>query len=290
MTSNAEVDVAVIGAGGATGRALVPALLRQNLKTRLLLHRLPADGTFPARVSSVTAELADADSLASGLRGARVAHYIPPTYNADEERFGANVIAAALRAGVTRVIYHSVLHAPTPAMTHHIRKSRVELMLRESPLAWTIVQPAMYAQTPLAFLDKDRGVLGPGFDVTRPFTPVDVVDLGEAVAAIVAEVGHDYATYELVGSERVSFIDMAAALSEVIGTPITAQAAPPDAVLAVARDRGFSDAALNELRLMMAHYDQHGLVGNSNVLRMLLGREPTGFKASIAQTLKAGRG
>ena len=284
--SDAEVDVAVIGAGGATGQALVPALLRRGLKVRLLLHRPAAPDTFPDRVSSVTAELADPQSLASAMRGARIVHYIPPTYNAAEEQFGTNVIDAASLAGVSRLTYHSVLHAPTPAMTHHIRKSRVELLLRESPLAWTIVQPAMYAQTPLAFFDRERAVLAPGFDVTRLFTPVDVADLGEAVAAVVAETGHEFATYELAGAERLSFVDMAAALARVIGASVAARSATPETVTAVARARRFSDGALDELRLMMAHYDRHGLVGNSNVLRMLLGREPTGFEAAIARTLK----
>ena len=281
-----NVDVAVLGAGGATGRALIPALLRRGLRVRVLLHRPAPAETFSARVQSGVAELGDAGSLAAGLRGARAVHYIPPTYNTAEERFGANVIAAALEAGVSRMSYHSVLHAPTPAMTHHIRKSRVELMLRESPLAWTIVQPAMYAQTPLAFLDPERTLLSPGFDVTRPFTPVDVADLGEAVAAVLAEAGHAFATYELAGAERLTFEDMAAALGRVVGHGVTARAAPPDAVLATAGARGFPASALEELGLMMAHYDRHGLVGNPNVLRMLLGREPTGFEAAVARTLK----
>ena len=281
-----NVDVAVIGAGGLTGRALIPALLERGLRVRVLLHRAaPADAAL-GEVQAAVADLADVDSLAAGLRGAGAVHYIPPTYNTAEERFGANVIEAALAAGVSRMSYHSVLHAPTPAMTHHIRKSRVELMLRESPLAWTIVQPAMYAQTPLAFLDAERTALSPGFDVTRPFTPVDVVDLGEAVAAVVAETRHAFATYELAGAEQLTFQDMAAALGRVVGHPVAARSAPADVVLAMARARGFSASALEELGLMMAHYDRHGLVGNPNVLRMLLGREPTGFEAAVARTLK----
>jgi hypothetical protein len=37
--------------------------------------------------------------------------------------------------------------------------------------------------------------------------------------------------------------------------------------------------AANAMRLMFAHYDQHGLVGNSLTLRAILGREPRTLRA-----------
>ena len=36
---------------------------------------------------------------------------------------------------------------------------------------------------------------------------------------------------------------------------------------------------------MNAHYDAHGLVGNPNVLRWLLGREPTRFAEFVRREL-----
>ena len=274
-------DVAVIGAGGATGRAVVAALVRRGAKVRALLHRDAQKALFPDLEDFALVELDDPSSLAEGLRGVASAYYIPPTYNAGEEAFGANVITAASAAGLPRLVYHSVLHAPTPAMVHHVRKSRVELALRESSLAWTILQPAMYVQTPYAFLSPARDALTPGFDVRKPFTPVDLQDLAEAAAVVLCEEGHAFATYELAGRETLSFEDMAQALSQALGQPVAARALAPELLLAQAAQRGFSASAVEELRLMMAHYDHHGLLGNGNVLRMLLGREPTTFARAV---------
>ena len=277
-----EIDAAVIGAAGPTGRAVMAALSVLGATTRALVHRRPSDSGQDHRVI----ELADCHSLSAGMEGVRTVHYIPPTYDAGEESYGANVIAAARRAGVERLVYHSVLHAPTPAMPHHWRKARVEMLLRDSPLAWTILQPAMYVQTALAFLSPDRTELTPGFDIGRPFSPIDLTDLGEATARILTEPGHDHATYELAGSERLSFEDMAGIIAGVTGRPIAARALDPELVLKQAEHRGFAGTALDELRLMMAHYDRHGLVGNGRVLTMILGRQPTPFAKAVERSLQ----
>ena len=277
-----DVDVAVIGAAGPTGRAVMDALCATGAITRALVHRPPSDSSRDHRV----VELADRDSLSAGMEGARTVHYIPPTYDTAEESYGENVIAAAQRAGVERLVYHSVLHAPTPAMPHHWRKARVEMLLRDSSLAWTILQPAMYVQTALAFLSPDRTALTPGFDVGSRFSPVDLMDLGEATARILTEPGHDGATYELAGSERLSFEDMAGVIADALGHPVAARALNPELVLKQAEHRGFTGTALDELRLMMAHYDRHGLVGNGRILTMILSREPTPFARAVERSLR----
>ena len=277
-----DVDVAVIGAAGPTGRAVMEALSATGATARALVHRSAGpNGGHDHRV----VELADRDSLSAGMEGARSVHYIPPTYDAAEENYGAEVIAAAQRAGVERLVYHSVLHAPTPAMPHHWRKAKVEMLLRDSPLAWTILQPAMYVQTVLAFLSPDRTALTPGFDVARRFSPIDLTDLGEATARILTEPGHDHATYELAGSERLSFEDMAGIIAGATGRPIAARALDPELVIEQAKHRGFAGTALDELRLMMAHYDRHGLIGNCRILTMILGRTPTPFAQAVERAL-----
>lgn len=276
--------IAVIGAGGPTGGALAAALARRGEPPRALVRTEASRARLPTGSDLRLVELAEPDTLRSALKGASTVHYIPPTYQPREEEFAGNVLAAAIAAGVERIVYHSVLHAPTPAMHHHWRKAKVELLIRESPIAWTIVQPAMYIQTVFAFLSPDGTMLSPGFDVSRSFTPIDVNDLAEAVATVLLEDGHAYATYELAGSEELSFAGMAAQIGVALGATTSAQALPPSTVLERARDRGFAEGALEELRLMMEHYDAHGLMGNPNVLRMLLGREPSSFASVVRRT------
>jgi NAD(P)H dehydrogenase (quinone) len=196
MTSQTRgLDVAVIGAAGQTGRPLVRALSRRGAKVKAVVRRMEQAGQTPEAIAVEAVDLSDVAGLSKALDSARAAYYIPPVFNGREEKFGANVASAALASKLPRLVYHSILHAPTPAMPHHRRKSAVELALRESPLCWTIVQPAMYAQTPLAFLNAERTQLSAGFNPHRPFTPIDLEDLAEAVATVLLEDGHAYVTY-----------------------------------------------------------------------------------------------
>lgn len=284
-TPHTPVHVAVIGAVGQTGKPLVRALSRRGARVRALVHRMhPDHPETPDGVDAVAVELSDRRRLSMALEGVAVAYYIPPVFNGAERRFGANVIAAARAVQLPRLVYHSVLHAATPAMPHHQRKSLVEVAVRESPLAWTIIQPAMYAQTPLAFLNTARTTLTVGFDSQRPFTPIDLEDLAEAAATVLLECGHEYATYELAGTERLDFVAMAAAMSRVLGHEVVLRSVPAVVVAAVAALR-LGPRALLDMRAMLNHYDAYGLVGNATVVRMLLRREPTPFAEVMRREL-----
>jgi uncharacterized protein YbjT (DUF2867 family) len=206
--------------------------------------------------------LNDLEELSAALKNVGAVYYIPPAFNAAEEQYGSNVIAATIRANVSRLIYHSVLHAATLAMPHHIRKSRVELALRESPLYWTVVQPAMYIQTVFLSFDRAASELRPGFNAEGLFTPIDIEDLSEAAAIVLTQPGHEFATYELAGAERLSFKNMAEALSRIMRAPIAVHPVKSDVLAARAASRGFGAEAAREIKAMLDHYDAHGLIGN----------------------------
>jgi NAD(P)H dehydrogenase (quinone) len=284
MSSLERIDVAVFGAAGQTGRPLIRALIRRGARVKAVVHRKDQAQQVEGAAVVEAVELENVPGLTAALRDVAVAYYIPPVFNAHEEKFGANIITAAIAAKLPRLVYHSVMHAPTQAMPHHQRKSRVELALRESPLTWTIMQPAMYAQTPLAFLNPERTQLTIGFDPHKLFTPVDLEDLAEAAATVLLDSGHEYATYELAGPERISFAAMAEAMSLALNRPVKVRSVPAGLVASVGAIRLGPRSAL-DLKAMLDHYHAHGFVGNANVLRMLLLREPMRFAAVMRREL-----
>ena len=275
-SQDVRCDVAVIGAAGQTGRPLVRCLSRRGARVKAIVHRMDQAKQTPEATVVEAIELDNVAGLAEALNNLSAAYYIPPVFNAREEKYGANMIAAASAARLPKLVYHSVMHASTPSMRHHWRKAKVELALRESSLAWTILQPAMYAQSPLAFLNADRTELPVGFDPHKPFTPLDLEDLSVAAATVLLDSGHEYATYELAGADCISFADMAGSISRVLGRKISIRSFPAALVSSVAAMR-FGPNALLDMKAMLDHYNAHGFVGNANVLRMLLQRDPTPF-------------
>ncbi len=78
-----------------------------------------------------------------------------------------------------------------------------------------------------------------------------------------------------------------AAVAELVGRgapvrPIIRR--PSTETIAVVSSRlNFGEKAAEILRPMVEHYNRHGLAGNANVLRMLIGREPTTIGAPFRQ-------
>ena len=271
--------IAVLGAAGLTGRPLVAELENRGVPVRPVVRRAEqGKGLRDARV----ADFGAVDELVAAIGGAQAIHYIPPSFNDREVVFATALIAAAKRAGVARITYHSVLHAPTPAMPHHARKAQVELMLRESPLVWTILQPAMYSQTCLTFFDEAAGSFTPPYAVDRLFNPIDLLDLTEATANVLIADGHEFATYELAGAERLTPVDMAGILQTTLGRNIAFRQEDIKSFAAArARRKGFNPRQTDELIAMYRHYGDFGLPGNGRVLEMLLGHASRNFDAVV---------
>src|SRR3954453_1965056 len=90
-----------------------------------------ADLTAPAQVEPL---LADANAL----------YLIWPNFDPDEAAGATALLRAAARAGLPRVVYHSVLRPQARSMPHHAAKDEVEEALDASGLAWRVLQPCAY--------------------------------------------------------------------------------------------------------------------------------------------------
>jgi NAD(P)H dehydrogenase (quinone) len=222
-------------------------------------------------------DLNDAASLRQALGEAAAVYHLCPNMHPDELAIGRRVIDAAQAAGIAHVVYHSVLHPQVEAMPHHWQKLRVEELLLAAKLPFTILQPTAYMQNLRANWGRmqNEGILATPYPPETRLSLVDVDDVGEAAATVLTKPGHQGATYELCGTGPMSQHEVAGILAGVLGLPIRAEMVPLDEWEQNARQSGLSDYALTTLRRMFEHYAAHGLVGNSNVLRWLLGRKPT---------------
>ncbi|HLC04445.1 MAG TPA: NmrA family NAD(P)-binding protein [Anaerolineales bacterium] len=271
--------ILVTGASGKTGRAVVAALARGGAPTRAMVRH-------PSQIEALSnlgaLEVIPADMrLAPELRGAvenvRAIYHICPNVSPDEVEIGRRVIAAAEQAGVEHLVLHSVLHPQAEQMPHHWSKLRVEEMLFESGLSFTVLQPAAYMQNLLAGwkLIAEEGVLRNPYPVQTRLSLVDLEDVAQAAALVLTTGGHTAATYELAGTPPLTQTEVAAILSEALGRPVRAEAEPIEAWEPRARAAGLSDHQRATLIKMFHYYERHGLMGNPNTLRWLLGRQPT---------------
>jgi NAD(P)H dehydrogenase (quinone) len=281
--------ILVTGAAGKTGRAVIRAVVGRGAVVRALVHR-------PEQAAAVRAlgaqEVVTGDMRRSGImhhatRGVQAVYHICPNVHPDEVAIGHAAIEAAQRARLGHLVFHSVLHPQVEAMPHHWRKMRVEEVLLASGLAYTILQPAAYMQNVLAQRESvvQRGIYAVPYAVDTKLGMVDLADVAEVAAKVVAEPGHEGATYELCGPEILTQVEVANLMGRQLGQAVRAQAVPREAWQEEAREGGLSQYQVETLLKMFVYYEQHGFGGNPNVLACLLGRRPTGFASFLERVV-----
>ncbi|GIK56651.1 MAG: epimerase [Chloroflexota bacterium] len=278
--------ILVTGAAGKTGQAVIRALAERDTAVSHALVRRPEQAAVARQAGATMVAVGDMLDTAVWLAATQhcdAIYHICPNMHPAEVEIGRLAITTAQTNGIHRFVYHSVLHPQVEAMPHHWHKLRVEEMLFAAGLDFTILQPAAYMQNVLAGWQSimAEGIYRVPYPVETPFTLLDLADVATVAAMVLTEPGHRGAIYELAGAEILTPAAMAVVLAAVMGQAVTAVTQPLDAWQTQAQAAGLDAYAIATLRQMFAYYARHGFCGNSNVLRWLLGREPTGFAQFI---------
>ncbi|WP_404384504.1 NmrA family NAD(P)-binding protein [Knoellia locipacati] len=272
-------EVLVIGAAGKTGRAVTRALLARGVGVRAAVRAGSSSAAYAGDpVHAVPVDLVSGTGLLRAVAGVSAVYHLAPNVHPDEVEIAERVADAAVAEGVSRFVFHSVLHPDDASMPHHLRKAEAEKSIRARIAGATVLRPAAYHQNLVDAAQAGR--IAVPYSPDARFTNVDLDDVAEVAARVLTEDGHDGATYDLAGPERLTVAQMAAEASTVLGRPVAVErirledwVAGPGAELdARARD---------ELLAMFASYDRDGLVGDSTALRSLLGRDPKRWREII---------
>jgi NAD(P)H dehydrogenase (quinone) len=229
----------------------------------------------------------DASAIRLAMQGIRAVYHVCPNMSPEEMVIGNLVIREARNAGVEHFVYHSVLHTQTEKMYHHWQKMRVEEMIFESGLPFTILQPAPYMQNLLAGWKSitEEGILRVQYSVHSKFSFIDLEDLAEAAKVVLTEPNHKNAVYELAGTDPMSHVEVAEIFRRVLNKDMRAQKEEIRDWRLRVEQSGMSEYAIENLIKMFEYYDLWGLAGNPNVLRWLLKREPTSIEAFLGRTV-----
>ena len=283
--------ILITGAGGKTGKAVIKALVARGAAVRAFVRSFTHEAALTAiGVSDVViGEMDDPHALSRATNGVQAIYHICPNVSPHEVDFAKALIAATTHSGVSRIVYHSVLHPQVEAMPHHWNKLRVEEMLFASVLDVTIMQPTAYMQNSLAEWVRvvKNGVYRIPYPVETRLSLIDLDDVAEAAAIVLTNGEHSSATYELVGTPPLSQIEIAETFGEVLKKAVRAEAETIESWEQRARDSGMGDYQRATLLKMFRAYARDGLKGNPNMLGWLLGRPPTSLASFAARTAAA---
>jgi uncharacterized protein YbjT (DUF2867 family) len=273
--------VIVVTAGdGRTGLAVTRALRSRGHAVRALVAADRPRPELDALGAEVrVADLRVPDEVRPQLAGAEALYLIWPNFAPGEAAGATALFTAARRAGVPRVVYHSVLRPQARSMPHHAAKDGAEQALDASGLAWRVLQPCAYADNLDAQLGAvaATGRLASPWGLRRAQSFVDLRDVAEAAAVLLTEDGLDGGTFEAAGPEPLTAPAIAGRIGAWLGREVRAEDAPPTGP--VPPSERFAERCL---RLMFDHYRAHGFTGSPRVLEALLGRPARTFAEHLA--------
>ncbi|MFI5977757.1 NmrA/HSCARG family protein [Streptomyces sp. NPDC051452] len=239
MSTQTTGTIAVFGATGQQGGAVVDALLDHETRVRALVRNPQSDRA--QALASRGVELAairpdDPASLAAALTTVEGFYFMTPEANSLEEveaeiRIGTALVDAAVEAGVPHVVFNSVFGADRESgVPHHDSKHSIEEHLRKSGLRATMVRAT-------AFMENFASVMAPSLEhgeiVLRLPLPEDVAlkmisvrDIGRVAAALLLDTAEaPGGAVELVGDELTG-PQIAAAFGARAGLPARYEALP----------------------------------------------------------------
>jgi uncharacterized protein YbjT (DUF2867 family) len=281
------LKVLISGASGKTGRHVIEALRRRPEAVTIRgVHRTPS-AAVDATVDEVM--LVDMDNpvdRAKAVAGMDTVVYYGPPFDPREVSMGTGVIDAALAANVRRFIYISVIHPGIADLMNHQAKQAVESHLLNTPLDWTILRPQHYMQNiDVTAAVRDGRLVFPWPRHSR-LGHVDMRDLAEVTAKVVLEEGHRDACYDIAAGEHFDVDELAATITRLCGRAVEPGEMTAQAVLDRVGQHGpLPIYTVEALHRLCGYYARRGIRGNPNVLRWLLGREPTSFEGYVKRQL-----
>lgn len=272
--------ILLTGGTGTTGSEIVRELAAAGAKRVRALVRNAGRAAFirEAGFEVVEGDFDRPETLEAALAGVERALLLTPP---DPRTFEHQrvFVEAAKRAGTRHVVKFSAVGADAGAPGGFARwHGQAEELLKDSGLAWTMLQPNTFMQNLLgqARAIADEGVIyQPVGDARAAF--VDARDIAAVAARVLVGEGHEGKTYVVTGPEALSYGEVAEKLTAATGRPVRYVSVTPEQFRAGALAAGLPEWLADALGLLNENFAAGKWSQVTNVVREVGGREPTTF-------------
>lgn len=280
------MTIAITGATGQLGRLVVAHLRAQAPSEPLVaLVRSPAkaaDLGIPAR----EADYARPETLDAALTGVDTLLLISSSEVGQRAVQHRNVIDAAKRAGVERIVYTSLLHADTSPLSLAVEHRDTESALKAAGIPFTILRNGWYTEN---YTGSIAGALAGGAFIGSAgegrISSAARADYAEAAAVVLTSTGHDGKTYELAGDASYTLSDLAAEISRQSGKTIPYKNLPEAGYAAALTGFGLPAGLAQAIASWDVSASQGALFDDGRQLSRLIGRPTTPLSAMVAAAL-----
>lgn len=232
------MNYVVTGATGHLGRLVVESLLSKGVPA----DQITATGRDLSRIEdlaargvrTVVADFDDPASLDKAFAGADKVLLVSGSEIGQRLPQHRNAIAAAAGAGVGLVAYTSIPHADSSQLKLAEEHLATEKALADAGVSHVVLRNSWYLENYTGQLATflEHGAIAGSAGEGR-VSPATRADFAEAAAAVLLADDQAGKVYELGGDESFTLAELADAVSEVSGKPVTYQDLPAPAYVDV---------------------------------------------------------
>lgn len=278
--------IAITGATGQLGRLVV-----EKLKDKVPASDIVALARSTAKAADMGVEAREADydrpeTLSSALSGVDTLLLISSSEVGKRAAQHRNIIEAAKKGGVKRIVYTSLLHADTSPLDLAAEHLATEAELKASGIPFTILRNGWYTEN---YTSSIPGALGGGAFLGSAgegrVSSATRADFAEAAVAVLTAEGHEGKTYELAGDEAWTLSDLAAEISRQTGREIPYKNLPEEEYAAALAGFGVPEGFARMIAGWDVGVSRGALFDDGRQLSKLTGRSTTTLSAAVADAL-----
>lgn len=270
----------ITGSTGTVGSEIVRQLKAADMGFRALVHRGRGKSEWFAgpNIEIYHGEYDDPASLDAPMQGMDTVFLLCPSDPRQVER-EANLVDAAVRAGVQQIVKLSILGASPFSPISTIRNHwESEKYIEATGVPYTFVRPNTFMQN-LLRMSQSIASQGKLFASMKhgKISMIDVRDIAAIAIAALTQPGHENSTYEITGPQAISYDDVARTISTAIGRHVEYVNISPEQSREAMLSRGLSESAAEDV-LMFQHFYSQGFASmvTPEIFR-LTGRDPISF-------------
>lgn len=272
--------IAVVGATGKTGRAVVSELKELGQDPICIVRDLEkAHAVLGEKARIKLAEITDRKALEHAFQGVKRV-FLVTGHNPQMAEQQISVLEAAKAAGAELLVKVSAGEAiATPESESVVGRAScvIEDALKKSGLDWIILRPGLFMQNTFqqAQLIKNEGKLVLPFAADLPIAFIDVRDTGALGARMLIEPEKHIGKEHSFTGALTNYGDFAGAFSEVLGKPVTYVSVSFEQAEAALKGQGMPDWLITHL-LTVARVGAEGAFSSEStaLIREIVGREP----------------
>ncbi|MCK2029317.1 SDR family oxidoreductase [Microbacterium galbinum] len=274
------MTILVTGATGQLGRLVIDSLLQRGAEPSSIVagvRDLTKASDIAARgVRTAVVDYDRADTIAAALEGVDSVLLISGSEVGRRTAQHQAVIDAAKAAGVGKLVYTSAPKAPTSDLVLAPEHKATEELIAASGIPAVILRNNWYTENYAGNIAQARetGVVAASVGDGR-VASASRKDFADAAAVVLLEDGHLGQAYELGGDVAWTYDELAAAIAEVIGSPVEYRALTAEEHAAALESAGLDAGTVGFVTALDAGIRDGALADTDGTLARLIGRPTT---------------